>query len=102
MKNDYGNGDNTHKVKASADLSEIYSNGLWASLFSTVTPDEDFVETYKLWALTDAGLSTLKITVSGQAAYLVNPTNPVGFWADGQSDLYLKSQWIKRCFQWPS
>jgi hypothetical protein len=102
---DYGNGDDMHVARAYQDLNNIYGNGYWASLFATVTPDEDFVETYKLWALTSAspGLNSLQITIpSYPTAYLVNPFNPVGFIADPQYDLYNKLQWIKACFAWPS
>jgi hypothetical protein len=101
---DYGNGDAAHKVKAYRDLDNIYDYGYWASLFATVTPDEDFVETYKLWALTSAspGLNSLQITVNGYSpVYLVNP-NPPGFMTDNQSDLYNKIQWIQACFAWPN
>jgi hypothetical protein len=38
---------------AATDIAKIYS-GHWASLFATTSLDEDFVETYKLWVLTQA------------------------------------------------
>jgi|GEM_PF-6723308 hypothetical protein len=40
--------------RAAAELKAVYG-GEWASLFATVAADEDFVETYKLVVLTDAG-----------------------------------------------
>jgi hypothetical protein len=74
-----------------SDLAILY-DGLWASIFSTVTPDEDFVETYKLWALASAGLSSIKVTWTGQ-------TTPVEVFQGGP--LSLKVQWIRSCLQWP-
>lgn len=50
---------------ASSDLSKIYG-GEWASLFASVAPDEDFVETYKLLVLADkfgGPLHSLSITI---------------------------------------
>ncbi|MBV9018143.1 MAG: hypothetical protein JO058_21040 [Alphaproteobacteria bacterium] len=92
----------TNSSHANQDLDNIYDNGYWASMFATVTPDEDFVETYKLWALTAAGLNSLQVTVPGYAtAYLVNPSSPIGFFTDGQSDLYAKADWVQSCFAWP-
>ena len=39
----------------------------WASLFAFLAPDEDFIETYKLWVLTNArtgdALTSLQITM---------------------------------------
>jgi hypothetical protein len=39
---------------ASPEVQVIYTNGVWASLFAAVDPDEDFAETYKLQVLKDA------------------------------------------------
>jgi hypothetical protein len=44
-----------HKFSdAGAKLQTVYSDGNWASFFAFVAPDEDFVETYKLWVLANA------------------------------------------------
>jgi hypothetical protein len=40
--------------KAGMDLQTIYSEAYWPSIFGFVAPDEDFVEAYKLWVLTNA------------------------------------------------
>lgn len=40
--------------EAGMDLQTVYNNARWPSLFGFVAPDEDFVETYKLWVLTTA------------------------------------------------
>jgi hypothetical protein len=39
------------------------ANQPWASFFGSRTPDEDFVETYRLWVLRDAGLTSFAITI---------------------------------------
>jgi hypothetical protein len=39
---------------AGTKLQAIYGNENWVSLFAFVAPDEDFVETYKLYVLTQA------------------------------------------------
>jgi hypothetical protein len=40
----------------------------WASFFAAISPDEDFVETYKLKVLTSAGLRSLPFVVPGTSA----------------------------------
>ena len=91
---------------ANADqfLKTIY-NGEWASLFATVSPDEDFVETYKLWVLTDAGnsqpLQQLQITIpdpGGQPA----PSNILSNFSNSSTILSQKAKWIQQCLvPWP-
>ena len=47
----------------------LAGNEPWASFFASEAPDEDFVETFKLAVLIDAGLTSLPITIptsSGQ------------------------------------
>jgi len=49
-------------------LNHIYRRGgHWASLFAAFSPDEDFVETYKLYVLQQSNppLVSLKITITG-------------------------------------
>ena len=48
------------------NLRQIYSNGMWFSLFATVAPDEDFAETYKALALQTAlnPLTSLSVQVA--------------------------------------
>jgi hypothetical protein len=80
------------------DLSTIY-DGEWASIFATVTPDEDFVETYVLAALIPPMQQTsgayLKIVIPGQAQpadvmnYFTNPS--------ANTNLYNKGQWVQQC-----
>jgi hypothetical protein len=87
------------------DLRKIY-NGNWASLFATVAPDEDFIETYKLWTLMSAGLSSLQITippgssppVGDMVAFMKLP--PLGSGSPA-TQLSQKNQWIQSCFLWP-
>jgi hypothetical protein len=83
-------------AKAAADLQTIYG-GEWASLFATVAPDEDFVETYKLVVLTERGtsparqaLTTLKVTIPGAsgADVLANLNNPA-------TKLAQKAKWVR-------
>lgn len=40
------------RVQAGQDLQAIYTSKQWASLFATVSPDEDWIETYRLLVLT--------------------------------------------------
>ncbi len=93
LKNDLGNA-----TLKNADLKQIY-NGKWASIFATVAPDEDFVETYKLWALTTAQnqpLTSLTISWQGSSADVVSFLN------SASTKLYKKRQWIQTCLApWP-
>jgi hypothetical protein len=55
------------KITAAFNIATVYSDGNWASLFAFVAPDEDFVETYKLWVLANAAsgsnLQSLQIQI---------------------------------------
>jgi hypothetical protein len=58
--------DEIHKQKyddASKDIYDIVS-GDWASVFAAVSPEEDFVETYKAMALKAAGVAALNFNVT--------------------------------------
>jgi hypothetical protein len=85
-----------------SDLTTIY-DGKWASIFSTVSPDEDYVETYTLIQL----VSSMRNTVSGATLqvtllpnnqvvnllnYFDNPSDTANF-----QDLYHKARWIEAC-----
>jgi hypothetical protein len=80
--------------QATNDLTQIY-NGEWASLFATVAPDEDFVETYKLWVLTSPSamqpLTSLSINIptSGSVDVITLLNNP--------STLHDKMGWMASC-----
>jgi hypothetical protein len=86
-----------------ADLNTIY-NGRWASIFSTVSPDEDYVETYTLIALIQAmqyqsGSAYLKVTplpnINNTSIDLVALYGrPSAYYPH---DLYHKVQWILNC-----
>ncbi len=39
------------------------ANQPWPSFFGSMTPDEDFVETYRLWVLTNAGLKSFSLKI---------------------------------------
>jgi hypothetical protein len=45
-------------------LHNIYHSGNWASALAAFSPDEDFVETFELFVIWKAGLTTLEITNS--------------------------------------
>jgi hypothetical protein len=93
LKKDLGNA-----TLKNADLKQIY-NGKWASIFATVAPDEDFVETYKLWALTTAQNQPLtSLTIGWQGS----SPDVVSFLNSASTKLYKKSQWIQTCLApWP-
>jgi len=55
----------------SGDIGIYPPNAPWASFFGAISPDEDFVETYKFYVLTQAGLTSLPLQISNQ------PTNDV-------------------------
>ncbi|MFL5268059.1 MAG: hypothetical protein ACJ8AH_15950 [Stellaceae bacterium] len=50
-------------------LHRIYSNGRWASALAAFSPDEDFVETFELFVLLNAGLRQAAITTYGHRKY---------------------------------
>ena len=85
-----------------SDLQTIY-DGKWASIFSTVSPDEDYVETYTLIQL----VTSMQNSGSGaslQVTLLPNNqvVNLLGFFnspsdAAGFQDLYHKVRWIEAC-----
>jgi len=54
-----------HDVRALGPLNAALhqNNQPWASFFGMVTPDEDFVETYRLWVLKEAGLQSFPVTI---------------------------------------
>jgi len=54
-----------HDVQALGPLNAALhkSNQPWASFFGVFTPDEDFVETYRLWVLKEAGLQSFPVTI---------------------------------------
>jgi hypothetical protein len=86
---------------AAVNYLETIYGGEWASLFATVSLDEDFVETYKLWVLTDINnkqpLTQLQIiipTATKIPDIIANLNN-------SSSKLYAKTQWIKTCYSWP-
>jgi hypothetical protein len=91
---------------AANDLNSIYGkqgaySAEWASLFATVAPDEDFVETYKLLILTgNSGgpLQSLDLAIpatngsSAYSEYVINSLN------NPQSLLYAKAQFVRPLF----
>jgi hypothetical protein len=81
-KGDFSAGDDLHGA-LSGELPNGHHNrykGPWASPLAAMSPDEDFVETYQLYALTQAKpkLTSLQINIFGniQSIYLDDiPTN---------------------------
>ena len=53
-------------------LHRIYSNGRWASALAAFSPDEDFVETFELFVLMNAGLRQAAITTYGRVRHSDN------------------------------
>ena len=83
---------------AVSDLRAVFGSGNWASLFATVSLDEDFVETFKLWVLTDSGDPIIALHVN------IPTLNPIDILArvnNPRTKLYAKTQWIQRCLTWP-
>jgi hypothetical protein len=78
-------------------LQQIYS-GPWASLFATVAPDEDFIETYMLYILTanpGPNLTSVQIVIPS--------LQPFDIFANlnNSSILSGKRKWISSCLQGP-
>jgi hypothetical protein len=82
--------------KTYAHLLTIYG-GAWASLFSAVAPDEDFIETYKLWVLTTASTNPLTSLTTNYS----NGSDIVANYLTTNTPLNSKYQWITQCFAWP-
>jgi hypothetical protein len=53
-------------------LHRIYSNGRWATALAAFSPDEDFVETFELFVLINAGLRQASVTTYGRVRHLDN------------------------------
>jgi hypothetical protein len=55
-------------------LAQVYAGNEWPSFFGSITADEDFVETYKLWVLTRATnpLTSLKLSIPTSPSYQGN------------------------------
>ena len=77
------------------DLRNVYLN--WVSLLASASPDEDFVETYKLWVLSNSGLSSLTVTVIP-----LTPVDLVNQMKTSGNDLNAKATWLQACMTWPS
>ena len=50
----------------SGDIGIYPPDAPWASFFGAISPDEDFVETYKFYVLTQAGLTSLPLQIANQ------------------------------------
>src|SRR3954470_15201118 len=48
-----------------AALYQFHASGRWGSLFSFLSPEEDFAETLKLSVLSDSGLRSLQVDIPG-------------------------------------
>jgi hypothetical protein len=85
------------------DLRMLYGGGNWASLFATVSLDEDFVETFKLWVLTDTTDAPPREPIT--ALHVTIPTLPaidiLSRFNSVRTKLHAKAQWIQRCLTWP-
>jgi hypothetical protein len=53
-------------------LHLIYANGRWASALAAFSPDEDFVETFQLFVLMNAGLRQATVTSYGRGRHSDN------------------------------
>jgi len=86
-------------TKALINLEKLYQNTQpWASYFGSISPDEDFVETYKFYVLTSAQiisglnegpLTSLPITINGALHDI-----PAAYLATNKPLLYNKTQCI--------
>jgi hypothetical protein len=81
-------------------LADLYESGKWASLFATVSVDEDFVETYMLHQL-NAGLIPLTsfllripAAVEGETPIIIDAMQA---FSDSTSGLARKALWIDNC-----
>jgi len=82
--------------KAGDLLHRIYKKeGHWASLFAAFSPDEDFVETFKLYVLanTTTPLRSLPLVYSGTAAY--NDDIPADYYNKNKHELKRKTDCFK-------
>jgi hypothetical protein len=88
---------------AASDLLKIYGSGNWASLFATVSLDEDFVETFKLWVLTDTtdNIPREPITALHVTIPTFNPIDILSRFNNARTKLHAKTQWIQKCLTWP-
>ena len=93
------NGDITGVV---SQMKEVYQFGNWINLFSFVAPDEDFIETYKFWVLTNAtaAFKLQSLTLYFNEADGVTPvTAPIvsnGSFGAPNSNLEKKRAWIEQ------
>jgi len=88
-------------------MKKIYSQSNWVNLFSFVDPDEDFIETYRFWALTHAqgGLALTSLNVQFADADGSQVTRPIvtnGSFGGTNTDLLTKRQWIEEWIKGPS
>jgi hypothetical protein len=68
---------------AGSDLDKIYApTAPWASFFASLSPDEDFVETYKFAVLTHSNtpLKSLPIVIPGSLTQPYRENVPVAYW----------------------
>ena len=79
----------------------VYSE--WPSLFATVSPDEDFVETFKMWVLTydDANTPTMTGLTSSQVQ-IPTVAQPIDMIQHFQNNAVLtnKRGWIVNRLTW--
>jgi hypothetical protein len=77
-------------------LDQLLSgNTFWASFLASNAPDEDFVETYKLSILTDAGLTSLPLTIPTSTGSDTVDI-PAAYLSGSNTNLINKVQCIKR------
>jgi hypothetical protein len=69
LKLSLGSGDYSQAFEV---LHRIYSSGRWASALAAYSPDEDFVETFELSVLMNAGLRQSAVTTYGRARHSDN------------------------------
>jgi hypothetical protein len=91
--------DHGHMTSALIDLEQLYQPAQpWATYFGAISPDEDFVETYKFYILTSAQpvpslnegpLTSLPIVLNGMAHDIPND-----YLAGKKSRLFNKAQCI--------
>jgi hypothetical protein len=103
-------GDPTHS-RAVTDLLKIYDRqsvggtqySEWPSLFATVAPDEDFVETFKLWVLTyDDATTPTSTRLTSLSIQIPTAAQPIDIISRFQNNdvLFSKRMWIANTLSW--
>jgi hypothetical protein len=85
------------------EMKQVYTFGNWVDIFSFVAPDEDFIESYKFWVLTNATSPLKSLSVyfkeADNSSQVVVPIVTNSSFGAPSSNLEKKRVWIG---QWVS